>query len=89
MDIYAAYSGFQVLNSSLCQWNLDSGFQSLVGSRIPRAKISRIPNTTSKNLPDSWSLDSLTMGRMFAVALPLHIVFTYLLCLSTMFVKAV
>ena len=27
-------SGFQVLNSSLCQWNLDPGFQSLVGFRI-------------------------------------------------------
>ena len=26
---------FQVLDSSLCQWNLDSGFQSLVGFRIP------------------------------------------------------
>ena len=25
-------SGFQVLNSSLCQWNLDSGFQSIVGN---------------------------------------------------------
>ena len=28
-------SGFQVLDSSLCQWNLDPGFQSLVGFRIP------------------------------------------------------
>ena len=28
-------SGFQVLDSSLCQWNLDFGFQSLVGFRIP------------------------------------------------------
>ena len=28
-------SGFQVLYSSLCQWNLDPGFQSLVGFRIP------------------------------------------------------
>ena len=29
-------SGFQVLYSiSLCQWNLDSRFQSLVGLRIP------------------------------------------------------
>ena len=31
-------SGFQVLySSSLCQWNLDSRFQSLVGLRIPWA----------------------------------------------------
>ena len=27
-------SVFQVLDSSLCQWNLDSGFQSFVGFRI-------------------------------------------------------
>ena len=28
-------SGFQVLYSSLCQWKLDPGFQSLMGFRIP------------------------------------------------------
>ena len=27
----AVDAGLQVLDSSLCQWNLDSGFQSLVG----------------------------------------------------------
>ena len=27
-------SGFQVLDLGLCQWNLDSGFQSLMGFRI-------------------------------------------------------
>ena len=32
---HAVDSGFQVLDSSLCQWNLDSGFQCLVGFRIP------------------------------------------------------
>ena len=37
LDFHAVDSGFQVLDSSLCQWNLDSGFQSLVGFRIPRA----------------------------------------------------
>ena len=30
-------SRFQVLNSRLCQWNLDAGFQWLVGFRIPWA----------------------------------------------------
>ena len=30
-------SGFQIVDSSLCQWNLDSGLQSLVGFRIPWA----------------------------------------------------
>ena len=52
-------SGGQVLDSSLCQWNLDSGFQSLVdsgilelfsrfqsqGFRILRVKFSRIPDS--------------------------------------------
>ena len=33
-------SRFQVLDSSLCQWNLDFRFQSLVGFRIPMARIS-------------------------------------------------
>ena len=28
---HAGDSGFQALDSSLCQWNLDSGFQSFVG----------------------------------------------------------
>ena len=33
--IQTVESGLQVLDSSLCQRNLDSGFQSLVGFRIP------------------------------------------------------
>ena len=37
LDFHAVDSGFQLLDSILCQWNLDSGFQSLVGFRIPRA----------------------------------------------------
>ena len=49
-------SGFQVLDSSLCQWNLDSGFQSLVGFRIPcivfRILKPRIPDSTCKIFPD-------------------------------------
>ena len=28
------YSGFQKLDFSLCQWNVDSGLQSLVGFRF-------------------------------------------------------
>ena len=48
-------SGFQVLGSSLFQWNLDSGFQSLVGIRIPWNVFwipkPRIPNSTSQIFP--------------------------------------
>ena len=35
IKIQAVDSGFQVLDSSLGKWNLDSGFLSLVGIRIP------------------------------------------------------
>ena len=49
--------GFQLLDSSPCQWNVDSRFLSLVGFRIPRAVFRipklRIPDTTSKIFPDS------------------------------------
>ena len=34
-------TGFRIL----CQWKLDSGFQSLVAFRIPQAKISQIPES--------------------------------------------
>ena len=37
-------SGFQALDSCICQWNLDSGFQPLVGFRNPWA-VFRIPKT--------------------------------------------
>ena len=60
-------SGFQVLDFSLCQWNLDSGFQSLVGfrvpcavSRIPQEKIPRIPGSTSKQFPGKNSFTGTT-----------------------------
>ena len=33
--LHAVDSGFQVLDSSFCQWNLNSGFQSLEGLRTP------------------------------------------------------
>ena len=45
-------SRFQVLDSRLCQWNLDSGFQWLVGFRIPWAVFRilnpRTPHSTSQ-----------------------------------------
>ena len=48
--LHAVGSGFQVLNSSLCWWNLDSGFQSLVGFQIPN---SRVSDSTSKIFPNA------------------------------------
>ena len=54
-EFYAADSRFQVIYSSLCQWNFDSGFQLLVGFRIlwvvSRIPGSRIYCSTSKNFP--------------------------------------
>ena len=47
---------FQVPDSCLYQWNLDSGFQSLVAFRIP---MPRLPDFTDKNFPDSGNPDSL------------------------------
>jgi len=64
--IHAGDSGFQALDSSLCQWKLDSGFQSLWDSDFLScfpdskaqdsgfhigAKFSRITDSTSNNLP--------------------------------------
>ena len=62
-------SGFQILDSSLCQWNLDSGFQSSVGFRIPwtvvRIPMPRIPDSTSKIFSDSgFNLDSITWSDL-------------------------
>ena len=68
---HTADSGFQVLDSSICQWNLDSEFQLLVGFQIPWAVFRfpkpRIPDSMSKIFPDSrfhkhkfprfWTLD--------------------------------
>ena len=63
----------------LFQWNLDSGFELLVGFRIPtpvfRIPRPRIPDSTSKNFQDSgfqmqkvpgfWNPDSFTWGEIF------------------------
>ena len=55
---HAGDSWFQVLDSSLCQWNLDSGFQ-VRFSVIPGSWAvlwilkPRIPDSTSKNFSDS------------------------------------
>ena len=48
LDSTRVDSLFQVLDSNLCQWNLDSRFQSLVGFRIPNP---RHPDSTSNIFP--------------------------------------
>ena len=54
---HAMDSGFQVLDFSLCKWNLNSRLQSLVGFRITwavfRIPKPRITDSTSKNLTHS------------------------------------
>ena len=61
---HVVVSRFQVLDSSLCQWNLDSRFHSVV--RIQRAILPipkpRIPDSTSKNFPDSGIQIPLHLG---------------------------
>ena len=52
--LQALDSRFQLLDSSLCQWYLDSGFQSSLGfqillSRIPDSR-AKIPDPKTKNL---------------------------------------
>ena len=57
-------SRLQVLDSSLCQWNLDSWFHSVV--RIQRAVLPipkpSIQDSTSKNFPDSGIQIPLHLG---------------------------
>ena len=57
LGFWTVDSGFPVVDSSLCEWNLDSEFQSFVGFRIPRTVFRipkpRIPDSTSKIFPDS------------------------------------
>ena len=60
--------GFQVLDSRICQKNSDSGFQSLVGFRIPWA-VFWIPKTQDsgfqkQTFPRFRNPDSLTLGDM-------------------------
>ena len=61
-------SGFRNMDSGLCQQNLDSGFQSLVGFRIPwavfRIQKPRIRDTTSKILLDSGFLKQNWISRI-------------------------
>ena len=51
--ISIVFCGTWIPDSNLVLWNLDSGFQSLAGFRIPQANFSGIQDPTSKNLPDS------------------------------------
>ena len=54
----AVDSGFQVPDSSLCQWNLGFGFVDLYSGLQSPAKCSRIPDSTSKKS------GSLTWGKI-------------------------
>ena len=62
--------GFQVLDSSLFQWNLDSGFQYLVGFRdfcaVFRTPNYRISEFHMQNFPGFRIPESLTLGEMTA-----------------------
>ena len=61
-EIHAEDSGFQVLDSPICQWNLDSGFQSLVGlGCFPDSK-AQDSGFHKQNFPGFRNLDFLTWG---------------------------
>ena len=71
---HAVDSGFQLLDSSLCQWNLDSGFHSLVGFRIPC--LSCIPDSKTQDsrfnkqtFPGFRNPDFLTWGAKYPAIL--------------------
>ena len=64
---HAVDSGFQLLDPSLSQWNLESGFQSLVGFGIPDS-LSCIPDSKvqdsgfhKQKFPGFQNSDSLTV----------------------------
>lgn len=69
-------SGFQVLDSNLCQWNLESGFQLLVGFRTPWAAFRipkpRIPYSASTIFPDSSFRSTSKHFRESRIRIPLH-----------------
>ena len=72
-EFHAVDSGLQVPHSSLCQWNLDSGLQSLVGFRFPMA-VFRIPKPS---IPDStfkifWDSGNLRTTDVSPRLLPLN-----------------
>ena len=73
---HAVDVGFQVIYSNVCQW--DSGFQSLVGFRIPRA-VFQIPGTLFQYLPAGFWIpivsgipDSLSCIADSKIRIPLH-----------------
>ena len=58
---HAADSGFQALDFSLFQWNLDCGYQSLVGFQNPRAVFQiRKPRILTPQAKFSPILESFT-----------------------------
>ena len=76
------------MDSSLCHWNLDSGFQLLVRFRIPWAVFQipkpRIPDSTCKVFLDSWFHgknfpDSLTWGDIYSILKPIKLFLCYFL----------
>ena len=62
--LHAVDSGFQVLDSSFCRWNLNSGFQSLVEFRTPYA-VFQIPKPRILDSTKQKFLDS-------EILIPLH-----------------
>ena len=72
-EIHAGDSGFQVLDSSLCQWKLDSGFLSLWDSdflsRFPDSKAQYSEFHIGAKFPGLWILRA-TISRISGSGFP-------------------
>ena len=82
--LHAEGSGFQLLDSGLCQWNLDFGFQSLVGFWISWTLYSGSKSQGSgfhkQKFPEYRNSDSLIWGDSYAYVTPSSPVLISVLC---------
>ena len=76
LGLHVVDSGFHGLDSSICQWTLDVGFQSFVVFQIPSAvqwvPKSGIPDSRGKIFPHFGFLRKKFLGFQKGIPTPLH-----------------